>query len=892
MAIYTSVSDFIALLSEGGRFVIQEEIHFAQGDIASNHVLPIADNSTIVFDGGKLVNDTGATIIIEGDNITLLANPEHIFAGNNPFEFRSSRTYNKDNITYHYPQNWIMDRAYPQWFGAKDCSALIEEAKDQPTPADKLEKMNDISDASAAINAAIRLKQRGEVFIPRGWYKLSRHIRMLPGIKLRGEWNSASTSDGWGTVLFAWESASSRNDNGFYNHPEIATSQTMKNLSLDDVDFPRHFSHIDWYNMAAFDEAKPNGYMILANIADKFNMLYEGRDIEGLTNIASPSGNAVSLRDITPVPEPRNYPKSIEYSAIQSTPPTGTEIADIALTSRTDIPGGTDYRFLRGILAAYCIRLTRVRVSNLSQALAVTNMYADARHIEECTFHCPKFTGDDNLDTLYPEKIYAFHLHSYGDALRFHGNHVVNYCEKIGALHLRDCNGGIVAGNILNSDSLIEMCRGITFESNHVEYGAKLTIASAAVGIRDNFFWRGSRPSIIIRQTDSDLYYYFHSVVDMADNIFFLAAVADQLVTAAESLSPYDVAIDRYACIEMRNCFRSPNRHRNGESSNVGINMAKFWLSLDHDQPTEQVVEDSDSYEPFEEFNEISHIASCGCSINDFNVTPKPITLKKMQQYTLTMRLNKHDCRTEREKKLEKYNQNLPEGATPALIPYVNGWKDNRTFEPSYQYKAWLYLDLSRKILMHGPINMPDTYLPNHSNAAKAAPLIYENIRLVIGNSTDYSNMHLPMGQMWLYMERIAKLTEREDPPLNGNPTETIRYQRKAVALPVCASTQYWDNGENLSGYEWGAGTAPSETSPGFTTPAVNGNVERVQYHGENVECLLSSLTVLQNGQPDIVGEWTKGDKLLLFDNGYYRQWIYDGSEWIEPKGVIMPENI
>lgn len=49
MAIYTSVSDFIALLSEGGRFVIQEEIHFAQGDIASNHVLPIADNSTIVF---------------------------------------------------------------------------------------------------------------------------------------------------------------------------------------------------------------------------------------------------------------------------------------------------------------------------------------------------------------------------------------------------------------------------------------------------------------------------------------------------------------------------------------------------------------------------------------------------------------------------------------------------------------------------------------------------------------------------------------------------------------------------------------------------------------------------------------------------------------------------
>lgn len=149
--------------------------------------------------------------------------------------------------------------------------------------------------------------------------------------------------------------------------------------------------------------------------------------------------------------------------------------------------------------------------------------------------------------------------------------------------------------------------------------------------------------------------------------------------------------------------------------------------------------------------------------------------------------------------------------------------------------------NLSKKILISQDIEiLEDVIIEN------GVTLHFCGGRLVIGNSTDYSNMHLPMGQMWLYMERIAKLTEREDPPLNGNPTETIRYQRKAVALPVCASTQYWDNGENLSGYEWGAGTAPSETSPGFTTPAVNGNVERVQYTARtwNASSLLIRATV------------------------------------------------
>lgn len=63
MTSFSNTSDFIQQLSEGGRIVIQEEIVFEPEDIPSDGVLAIADGTTLVFDGGKLVNNTGSTIM-------------------------------------------------------------------------------------------------------------------------------------------------------------------------------------------------------------------------------------------------------------------------------------------------------------------------------------------------------------------------------------------------------------------------------------------------------------------------------------------------------------------------------------------------------------------------------------------------------------------------------------------------------------------------------------------------------------------------------------------------------------------------------------------------------------------------------------------------------------
>ena len=111
----------------------------------------IANNVTLIFDGGRLTG-TGT---LKGFNTILIAPIAHIF-----------------NIGLKLEGSWIMDRAYPQWFGAKN---------DAPN-------FTDVSyDASPAINKAIEFKRSGEVFIPRGQYVIKDSIRLKFGVILCGE---------------------------------------------------------------------------------------------------------------------------------------------------------------------------------------------------------------------------------------------------------------------------------------------------------------------------------------------------------------------------------------------------------------------------------------------------------------------------------------------------------------------------------------------------------------------------------------------------------------------------------------------------------------------------------------------------------------------------------
>ncbi len=67
-----------------------------------------------------------------------------------------------------------------------------------------------------------------------------------------------------------------------------------------------------------------------------------------------------------------------------------------------------------------------------------------------------------------------------------------------------------------------------------------------------------------------------------------------------------------------------------------------------------------------------------------------------------------------------------------------------------------------------------------------------------------------------------------------------------------------------------------------FTSPEVNDTVERVQYHGENVECLFSEAPSIVDGQPQLAGEWLDGDVIKWVTNGAMVVYEKVADSWVK----------
>ena len=774
-----------------------------------------------------------------------------------------------------------MDRAYPQWFGATNYAQRVSAAISKIKNGDDsgISELNALPDASAAINAAIKLKQRGEVFIPRGWYKISKFINVLPGIQLRGEGTSDKGGFAeYGTMIFPWRSADSVPSTQAYLD---GAATSWRHRKTTDFDWPLHNRHCDWYNNALFlSEAKETGYMVLVNID-------------------SDSNHCSLLYD-----ESNDYPKQIRYRAAIKYPPLETEISNICFMDlnwlqsinfgENDFPegapdwqkeihkyhplsGADDYRFMRCILSAYTLKLSNVRFCGFCQALDMldkeytdnkeTAICADERYIDHCNYLPPYFNPynghgpyndyiPDYISQLFPEKLYAFDLRCWGDAMMFYGNHVVNYCANIGALHLRYCNGGNITDNILNSDVLVEICHGIDISANHFEYGANLTLAASIASVRDNFFWRGSRPGITIRRHLDDAYAHYHSAIELTGNsLLWRAQHTEGEPQAAQTLYPYDVRTDGYASITINNTFRHCLREATQEGSYFGIQMQ--WLEMERtviDGHT-LLIEREQDCSSFEEFNRISHIASVGSHIVGRQVTPMASSIVPSEFF--------------------RERGSYPSSTVHFLIRRMTVADNDKWHRPAgspmgctYNYRAWIFADFKRRLLIPnvggdstGAVILGWSYLHDDSylkhripdpipTAEDAGPY---NLRLMIGKG-EHSNYNVPAGPYWLYIERLA---ERGD----------FAFTRSCVTIPVSNSTYLWDDGKYLSGYEWAS--LPDNASQ-ESEMASTGNLRptRVTYHGANVECLLPASPAFPNSsQPYINGEWLDGD-VIEWPNG------------------------
>ncbi len=125
-------------------------VHIIDSQILALSDFTIGQGSTLLFMGGTIKNNTNpqTPITIYGDDITIEAGPVQIFDG--PFAFKAE--------TANQPAAWTMDRAYPQWFGVRDYSKDVNEAKKmlkQGNLSDGKAILDSIPDASAAINSAI-----------------------------------------------------------------------------------------------------------------------------------------------------------------------------------------------------------------------------------------------------------------------------------------------------------------------------------------------------------------------------------------------------------------------------------------------------------------------------------------------------------------------------------------------------------------------------------------------------------------------------------------------------------------------------------------------------------------------------------------------------------------
>lgn len=376
-----------------------------------NTTILLASNVTLIFVGGKITGNG----TLEGNNTVLVAPISQIFSAD-----------------LNIIGSWIMERAYPQWFGAVAGS------------------MDDCSDA---INKAIKMKLTGEVFIPRGRYLIRNILHVKYGIQLVGESGMENKSEReLGTFLVA----------------------DMNNPSL-----------------LVEDSSFTNGYVVEVNVKDWYV-----KDGEKICNW------------------------EILYSSNK------TQISRILFSNNISK--------LKAIFsAASCCEISACTFNNFQQSVVFSNHhYIDRKKVADCVI-----SNDANIHR--GESLYTIDFGFLGDGLVCEYNSINNGSFNKG-IRVSACLGGNITSNIINADVIIGGCKGISFDSNHMEDG-QIIIRDSNIGVRNNFFKKISKPNVIVQSSAN----FDTPVVDMQANMFLFydKEVNDQSDYSVDEICEYDIQL-------------------------------------------------------------------------------------------------------------------------------------------------------------------------------------------------------------------------------------------------------------------------------------------------------------------------------------------------------------
>lgn len=390
--------------------------------------------------------------------------------------------------------DWLNDRVYPQWFGAvayKSCGEAS--AASSVCSADAIER-------------AVRMAVYGEVFIPRGYYRIARTIKLPFGVNIRGassvEWDYDGVTK-YGTVLvsaFDYEGLKSR---------------------LQGVD-------------DNCESCKENNYLIEINV-------------QWVVIVENPEDDAEKWKKII-------VPRSeIEYTT-RETSIKNLRLRNSSLPLLKDI-GREQAYLMYGILSGASLNMDGVTFQHFGQALRFTDNYIDNKCVVNCTMS--EYWDAYMLNQDEAHKPYAFNMGFLGDALMFVHNGVSGYANK--GLLVNNCGGAMICDNIITAESKIRQSKAVDFSSNHLERGTILKIEDSEVTMRSNYFWLGQEPVVQISGADGSVVSMDGDAFRFYDSAFYMSQ-SDFEKTEAENGAAYrinaDIALDRQSKLNLSNVYR------------------------------------------------------------------------------------------------------------------------------------------------------------------------------------------------------------------------------------------------------------------------------------------------------------------------------------------------
>ncbi len=390
--------------------------------------------------------------------------------------------------------DWLNDRVYPQWFGAvayKSCGEAS--AASSVCSADAIER-------------AVRMAVYGEVFIPRGYYRIARTIKLPFGVNIRGassvEWDYDGVTK-YGTVLvsaFDYEGLKSR---------------------LQGVD-------------DNCESCKENNYLIEINV-------------QWVVIVENPEDDAEKWKKII-------VPRSeIEYTT-RETSIKNLRLRNSSLPLLKDI-GREQAYLMYGILSGASLNMDGVTFQHFGQALRFTDNYIDNKCVVNCTMS--EYWDAYMLNQDEAHKPYAFNMGFLGDALMFAHNGVSGFVNK--GLLINNCGGAMICDNIITAESKIRQSKAVDFSSNHLERGTILKIEDSEVTMRSNYFWLGQEPVVQISGADGSVVSMDGDAFRFYDSAFYMSQ-SDFEKTKDDNGAAYrinaDIALDRQSKLNLSNVYR------------------------------------------------------------------------------------------------------------------------------------------------------------------------------------------------------------------------------------------------------------------------------------------------------------------------------------------------